>query len=363
MELMKASYNWSTRPDDGRFLSLPEMHDHFADIHRHSRETVVSTRDLEFRPAEDNKGLLCHGPNGHGYAPTHWAFGQFSQLAEAPAGYLRTLPSPIAADCLNYGLHFKRSAEDVGILLQKNGDSLIRAATGPKYGRIWNDEVTSTLIAQFGDGVTGDFRIPGIFGKALTEITKANTTLFGGDKSMFVFLADEKNRIEIPNRRNGQPGSLARGFFIWNSEVRAETIGWATFLFDFVCMNRIVWGVQHYSEIKLRHTASAPDRWHEEIMPALEVFARTPDPMMVGAEQAIATARETHLGDKLDGFLANRFGKKTAENIKLVHFAEESRPIETVWDVVTGATAYARAIPHQDDRIEIETKAGELLAV
>ena len=36
---------------------------------------------------------------------------------------------------------------------------------------------------------------------------------------MFVFLADEENRIELPNRRAGRFGAFARGFFVWNSEV------------------------------------------------------------------------------------------------------------------------------------------------
>jgi len=40
---------------------------------------------------------------------------------------------------------------------------------------------------------------------------------------------------------------------------------------------------------------------------------------------------------------------------------DEGRPIETVWDAVTGATAYARSIPWQADRVEFETQAGGLL--
>src|SRR5436309_2315096 len=92
----------------------------------------------------------------------------------------------------------------------------MRAVTGPRYGRIWNENVVEAMATRFGDGVTGDWRVPGEFGKRV-EVTKDNTTLFAGDRDMFVFLADEDHRIEIPNRRNGQPGSLARGFFCWNS--------------------------------------------------------------------------------------------------------------------------------------------------
>jgi hypothetical protein len=40
---------------------------------------------------------------------------------------------------------------------------------------------------------------------------------------------------------------------------------------------------------------------------------------------------------------------------------EEQRPIETIWDAVTGATAYARRLEHVDARVKIEKTAGDLL--
>ena len=76
--------------------------------------------------------------------------------------------------------------------------------------------------------------MPGEFGNKVT-VTTANTTLFASDRDMFVFLADEDNRIEIPNRRAGKFGSFARGFFVWNSEVGKTTLGAGFFLFDYVC--------------------------------------------------------------------------------------------------------------------------------
>ena len=41
---------------------------------------------------------------------------------------------------------------------------------------------------------------------------------------------------------------------------------------------------------------------------------------------------------------------------------DENRPVETLWDVVTGLTAYSRSVPFMDDRMAIETAAGNLLA-
>jgi len=77
--------------------------------------------------------------------------------------------------------------------------------------------------------------------------------------------------------------------------------------------------------------------------------------------EAIAHAQEKRLGDELDAFLANRFGKRMAPALKAIHEAEEGRPIETLWDVTVAATAHARQLSNNDMRIEIERAAGNIL--
>lgn len=356
--IQTASRQWASRPDDERFVSLYEMQDHFNIIREQSRSVIVPTRKLSAIPTDDNRGIELHGPNGVGYAPTHWAFGQIAQAADAPAGYLRSLPAPIACDAINYGLQFKSASNDENqVLLQKNGSAVCRAVTGPRYGRIWNNDVVTALANTVGDGVSGRFKVPGEFGRAV-QVTKANTTLYASDRDFFVFLADEENRIPVANRRDGRAGSLARGFFVWNSEVGAQTFGIATFLFDYVCSNRIVWGAKEYKEIKIRHTVSAPDRFLEEIKPALVSYANASERSVT---EAITAAQNKRLGDKLDSFLADRFGKRMVAPLKRVHMLEENRPIETLWDVTTAATAFAKTIPYQDERVQLERDAGKVL--
>jgi hypothetical protein len=362
--LMQANAQWSSRPDEERFTSLPAMHDLMTRIRQSSKAAVVPSRKLHALPTDDARGLVIEGPSGNQVAPTHYAFGQLATLAGAPAGYLRDLPSPIAADCINYGLQFNRDVEDVGVLLTRQGDTVdLRAATGPNYGRIWNSDIVGGLMRAFGDGVTGRFRVPVEFGSqggAHPGVTNENTTLYASDRDMFVFLADEANRIEMPNRRGGRTGSLARGFFVWNSEVGAATFGITSFLFDFMCGNHIVWGAENVEEIRIRHTSKAPVRWIEEMAPALERMA---DTSTVGVTRALEDARAHRLGDSGDvaKFLANRFGAKLGQRIAAAHVADEARPIETRWDVVTGATALARALPYAADRVALETEAGKLL--
>lgn len=373
MELMQAHHQWATRPDDERFTSLTAMLTMMGGARENSRDWTIASSQLRALPAPsdransplsmDIKGLLLEGPRGEPFAPTHWAFGQLVQLAEGRADYLRRLPSPIVADCINYGLQFLRAKEDVKLLLYKNGGpAQMRAATGPEYGRIWNVDIVRALVSKFGDGVSGDtFRVPGVLGQQVT-VTKENTTLFASDRDMFVFLADEKHRVDIPNRRDGKPGALARGFFVWNSEVGSKSFGIATFLFDYVCANRIVWGAAEYKEIRMRHSSGAPDRFINEITPALETYASS---STASITHAVQEAQKKKIGDDeaVHDFLSKRFGfgKNNIAAIQATHELEEGRPIETIWDASTAVTAWARTIQHTDKRVEVERTGGAIL--
>jgi hypothetical protein len=144
---------------------------------------------------------------------------------------------------------------------------------------------------------------------------------------------------------------------VTNSETGAGALKIKTFLFDYVCANRIVWGAHELEEISIRHTASAPDRFIEEAAPALLAYSRA---SASSVSDVLRNAQSSKI-EKVDQFLAGRFGPRIAERVKAAHVQEEGRPIETLWDAVTGATAYARSIPWNNERVEFETTAGELL--
>ena len=104
-------------------------------------------------------------------------------------------PADLLARNFNWGLR-SRETEDLQLLATRRAsDWQVRAMTGPTYGAIENHEVVKALIDQVGDGVTGNWRVPGIRGTKLETVTKENTTIFGGDQDIFVFLADEENRV------------------------------------------------------------------------------------------------------------------------------------------------------------------------
>ena len=355
------SRQWASRPDDERFTSLTDLHWHVETIRQNSKAGVYANRQLRAIPSGTGiHDLEIVGPSGKPVTATHWAFGQLATLAGAPAGYLRSLPSAITADLINYGLHHHRDVEDVGALLTRTPDGIqLRAATGPSYGRVWNSDITSRLVDRFGDGLSGDFKVPGEFGVRV-PVTKQNTTLFASDRDFFVFLADEENRIEIPNRRDGRSGSLARGFYISNSETGAGTLTFGAMLFDFACMNRNLWGVNQKTELKIRHTKGAPHKLTEQLLPMLDAYARQNKDQLNRMEEMVLAAQAKKL-DNVQAFLSARFSKSQAAAIDTVHMAEEGRPIESLWDASVGVTAYARGIRWQDERVEMEREGGRIL--
>lgn len=367
MELMQANRQWSTRPSDERFTSLHALATYATHKRDNSARRVMANRGLTVLPSTvDPLDIAVSGPNGHPATFTHWSFGQLCSRAGVPASYLRDskMPGALAADNLNWGLHHARSVEDVSVLLRKTRDDAgnvsvsLGAVNGPEYGVIWDADIAQQLVSHFGDGVTGSWRVPGEFGKRLDAVTKDNTTLYASDRDMWVFLADEDRRVDVPSRRNGKSGTLARGFYITNSEVGASRLVLGMFLFDYVCCNRIIWGAAQHQEIKIRHTSGAPHRWIEEVKPILRQYA---EGSAQGVSETIAAARAAKVKGDIDTFLANRFGKGMVMSIHAAHVADEGRPIETMWDVVVGATAYARNVEHVDRRVQIERTAGDLL--
>lgn len=364
MELMQANRQWSSRPADERFTSLPALATFTAWQKTHSSRRVLPNRQLTVVPSTtDALDIALTGPNGHPAQFTHWSFSQLCSLGGVPSSYIRDsqMPGPLASDNINWGLHHHRPVESISVLLRRQDDGTVNlgAANGPDYGAIWDADIADQLCQHFGDGLTGQWRIPGEFGERVS-VTPENTTLYASDRDMWAFLVDEERRITVPNRRGGSSGSLARGFYISNSEVGASRLVLGMFLFDYVCCNRIIWGAEQFQEIKIRHTSGAPHRWIEEVRPILREFAESAP---TGIAETIANAQAAKVKGDIDTFLASRFGSKSiVDKIKAAHFLDETRPMETIWDVVTGATAYARLLPNTDARVKVERLAGQLLA-
>lgn len=70
------------------------------------------------------------------------------------------------------------------------------------------------------------------------DISKDTATLYASDRDVFLFLVDDLNPIEAGTLPDGNPDLFFRGFYCWNSEVGAKTLGLASFYLRAVCQNR-----------------------------------------------------------------------------------------------------------------------------
>jgi hypothetical protein len=366
----RVSSEWFSRPDDERFLSLTDLHASVKGRAAKSRTQTVESAAIRVEASRDDAQRLelLLPESDVPVAPTHWSFGQLSSLVGAPASYLRQLPAPLAAINLQYGLTTHR-AEQVKTLETEDGRTELRAVTGPDYGRIYDHELVSAVMKIAGDGV-GDTRwkIPGVLDWSTgvynpnAEVSRESTTLYASDRDVFLFLVDDLNPIEAGRLPDGSPDLFFRGFYCWNSEVGAKTLGLASFYLRAVCQNRNLWGVEDFQEIVIRHSKYASDRFAREAAPALTRFAESsPMPFVNGIkaarEQIVARTDE----DRSDFLRKRGFSKaETAAIIETV-LAEEGRPPASVFDFVQGITAVARGKPHQDSRLEMEGRAKILM--
>ncbi|WP_299212261.1 DUF932 domain-containing protein [uncultured Tateyamaria sp.] len=366
----RVSSEWFSRPDDEKYSSLSELNASVKGRAERSQTRTVESAAIRVEAHRDDpeKLALVLPDADTPVAPTHWSFGQLASLSGAPAAYLRQLPAPLAGINLQYGLTNHR-AEQVKTMEFANGRTELRAVTGPDYGRIYDHELVSAVQRIAGDGV-GDTRwkVPGVLDwstgiyNPMVDVTKDMTTLYASDRDVFLFLVDDRNPIEAGTLPDGSPDLFFRGFYCWNSEVGAKTLGIASFYLRAVCQNRNLWGVEDFQEITIRHSKYAANRFAHEAAPALANFAdSSPQPFIQGIRSARKRIVARSDEDRTD-FLRKR-GFSKAETGKIVEtvLAEEGRPPESVFDFVQGITAVARSKPQQDARLTMETRAKKLL--
>ena len=366
----RVSSEWFSRPADERYLSLSEL---FAAVRDRAGRSRTRTADSAAIRVEANRddaeglALLLPGEDVP-LAPTHWSFGQLASLVGAPATYLRQLPAPLAGINLQYGLTSHR-AELVKTLEVEDGRVELRAVTGPDYGRIYDHELVAAVQRIAGNG-TGDTRwkVPGVLDWSTgiynprVDVTKDTTTLYASDRDVFLFLVDDLNPIAAGQLPDGSPDLYFRGFYCWNSEVGAKTLGIASFYLRAVCQNRNLWGVEDFEEITIRHSKFAASRFAREAAPALTRFADSSPMSFVNGIKAARARIVARTDDERTEFLRKRgFGKSDTAKIIETVLTEEGRKPESIFDFVQGITAVARDKPHQDARLDLETRAKKLL--
>jgi hypothetical protein len=366
----RVSSEWFMRPDDERYLNLPDLYEAVRGRAERAQARTVESRLIRVEANRDNPERLALSVPGRDepVAPTHWSFGQICTLVGAPTSYLRQLPAALSAINLQHGLLSHR-AELVKTLEADNGRVELRAVTGPDYGRIWDHELVAAVMKIAGNG-TGDTRwkVPGVLDWSTmthnphVDVTRDTTTLYASDRDVFLFLVDDTSPIEAGRLADGSPDLYFRGFYCWNSEVGSKALGIASFYLRAVCMNRNLWGVENFEQITIRHSKFAAQRFAHEAAPALTSFANSsPAPFVAGIkatrQQIVARTDE----DRESFLRKNGFSKSETSKVIEAVLGEENRKPESVFDFVQGITAIARGKTHQDARLELEGKAKRLM--
>jgi hypothetical protein len=350
--LMKASNQWMSRPDDERYESLEAMHAAATVYSNRAARATVKTKDLT-AIVKDGQ-VIINGATGAQANMTNWSFGQLAKHAEAPPSYLRTLPAPLAAECLNTGLARVGSDDTSALLFDQNAETglTVRAITSEKYVRIWNSDITGRLL---------ELQARGPWQPAPAGYD-GSRGLYLGDRNMFAFMVDSGRRIfeKLPG------GGLSRGFFAWNSEVGSDSYGVMTFLYEFICGNHIVWGAENVKEVRIRHVGKA-DQLAGALQAELIEYANgsaTED------EMKIERMRTFEIGatkdEILDRLFSLRVPQLTRKTIALGYDRAEAHvdwygSPRTAWGMVNGLTEVARDMGNADERVALERASQKVM--
>jgi hypothetical protein len=348
--LTQANREWSTRAADERFPSIEAMHERAKLYKTEAREAALSSpKQINLVSYDDELGLI--GRTGKFASMTNWSFNQVCREAEAPASYLRTLPAPLAAECLQSGLAM---APDRGVrlLFNQNESNTLRAITSPSYSRIWNMDVTQRLVDLKNSGA-GWAEAPKAFDGSRGQ--------YLSDRDMFSFFVDNDRRIF----ETAPGGGLSRGFFTWNSEVGARTFGIMTFLYEYVCGNHRVWGASNVVEVKIRHVGEAGEKGFSELAAAVKMYANS---SAEDDEAKIKLARNFRIGLTKDEVLDKLFGLglTSRKNLELGY----TRAVEhegwygdplSAWGFSGGLTEVARDLPNADERVNLDRVGAKIM--
>jgi hypothetical protein len=388
MQIMKASNQWATRPSEERFWDLPELLKATREVRNHARESTVALGDLRVEAVDEDIALI--GRTGVPARLSHFAFGQLSARAKAPAGYLRGLSPTLAAQNLNYGLKAlgnENPDTKSRLLFHNNGSLVLRAATSEKYQRVWNDSLVERLIEVVPEGWRPPPARPAGKANERTRLatdadvsrlsqhlglavaagdTIAPAGLYASDKDIFIFLINEENPID-----DGTPHPLFRGMILWNSEVGDMSLGGMAFLLKGVCGNHIIHDAKSVFEFNFRHVGSIQERANAALEVRLKQYA---DDSVNEQQGKIVAAKSKVLGaskdDVIEAVLAFARTKKipvltqnlleSAYDQAVEHEAWYGDPT-TVYGVVNGITEVSQRQGHTDDRHAIDRAAGRVM--
>jgi len=364
MNLFKAHRQWATRPSDERFNTVEDLIKVTRGYAKLSKQGVRPYSELTFEASKNGEEVLMVGKTGVNARFTHWAFGQTCARLAIPAEFARRCPTELAVQNLRV-MRDQLLVEDpqaqAQLLMQVNGDNLLRAVTGEGYNRFWNYEIAERL-AHLEDN--GWRPASPTFNK---QSNCQEAALYASDHDMFAFMMMDNVYMPQPwswGKKTDKP--LYRGLIYENSEVGDNKLKVTKMMMNGICGNFIIWDASDVASISLKHTKHLRDRLYE-----FEVFiekylnsdtSHEQEVMKHAAKTKIAADREEVL-DALFGIRSVGLSRKVLANGYDANVPDEDGPANTAWGMAAGLTRYSQTVPYADERNRIDRAAGRILTL
>jgi len=335
--LTMANENLFRRPPEEHFESFAALRENASRQRTRCRE--IEARDLAILFGE--QGDVYFGDSA--VRPTHFSYGQLAAVARVPMAVLERLEAPTRASVMNQCYERSRRFR-VGLC---DGENL-RAVTSDRYERVWDEELYEVLDRWL---LPSGF-IPAVpTGGGANARGNGKPSLYRSDRDSFAFFYSERTPAD-------PFGGLRKGLLVFNSEVGAKCLGFATFVFSEVCANHLIWGAGEVVEKTARHTSQARELFKEFDRELRRISNEMTSEELRVIERAALTKFVPDLDpEDAQDRLAEEFGVPRKHVGDVVASAGEL----TTWGVVNGITAVAKSLPYAEQRVELSRLAGVVL--
>lgn len=351
-----AQREYYSRPADQRMASPEALVQAAAERKANSREITYNAKDLTVIPQEGGLGRVAlASPRGQAEL-TPWSHGQLARLVGAPAAYLRSLPSDVAAAALNHGLQATAAGTNAVILGQRDpqaGTVTARAITSETYGRLWDADYYGPVVDALG--------AQGFTAPPTWDGQPAGAYL--SDRDSFLLLCSGGSIVDDPSARQGD-GPMYRGLILRNSEVGLTSVWADEVLYRFVCGNHMLWGAVYGRQFKRRHVGTQVLRdTVREIGTLVRQVASRP---ASADESLIRSLLRLELAQTEQGLIdeLRRMGATVADAaaaFKLAVEVEDTNP-RSYWGIAQGLTRASQESGYQDERLALDQLAAKVLA-
>ena len=337
--LTRASKELFRRTPDECFPSLDVLIQHCRWQKEESQEIWQPPKEIGTRAIGLDRLMLSAG-EGQTYQMNDWSFSQLCRLAGVSKETVNRLSPDTAAHVFAETL--PGGKKPLQLFTQRESLRSIHAAS---YTRLNNSDVLA-VVQEFAT----DFQPP-------PKGFNGGTGLYGGEQDMFCFLIDPTGWTDIGGE------SFAPGFFLWNSEVGSRSVGIETFWFQAICQNHIVWDAVEVVDFTRKHTANVHDAL-SNIRQIIEALVAKRDARRDRFAEVIKMAMQTELGSE-----AEEVQKVLSQNGITRTLAKEAISIAqtqgrlTIFSLVDALTRIAGKIVNAGERVDVDHKAGRLLAL